>query len=554
MEQGRGRGTVRVPAWPLRWPRRESAGRLAGLSLAGFVLLQVAASAQPASAQPASAQPASAQPASAVARAAGTPAGHRTVVSFTFDDGDADQMIAARVLGAYRMPATFYIITGAVGTPNYLTLANLHQLARTGNEIGGHTVSHLDLTHLSAIEARRQVCQGRDILTRWGFRVTSFAYPGAAYNRAAQATVRACGFTSARIAAGLRSPGCPGCRPAETIPPANPYAIRTPGQVGTTWTLADLQRVVVTAERSGGGWVPLVFHHVCTTGRCGDLSIKNSTLNAFAAWLAQRQRSTGTVVRTVSEVMGGAVRPPVPVRPAAAHGVRNPSLESVTRSTAVDLATESIGHPGSFLTCWMEGGYGNNTVHWQRTSHAHSGRWAQQVTMSGYHSGGAQLLPVFDLGACSLPVTAGRSYQLGTWYTSTARTQFNAYYRDGAGRWRYWTSSPYFQAAGQWTQAQWQTPPLPAGATGLSFGLSLFANGTLTTDDYSFATPPPDNTRRIVDWALLGLVTLIGVTVILRRPRVARLLTRGPRGGPPPGAGSAPRTTRPPAGSGRRVS
>ncbi|HUZ36240.1 MAG TPA: polysaccharide deacetylase family protein [Streptosporangiaceae bacterium] len=541
---------MRVPAWPLRWPGRGHARRLAGLSLAGFVLLQVAASAQPASAQPVSA--AGNQPASA--GTAGTPAGHRTVVSFTFDDGDADQMTAARILRAYRMPATFYVITGAVGTPNYLTLADLRQLARAGNEIGGHTVSHLDLTHLSAAEARRQICQGRDVLTRWGFRVTSFAYPGAAYDRAAQAIARECGFTGARIATGLRSPGCPGCAAAETIPPARPYAIRTPGQVDTSWTLADLQRVVVTAERSGGGWVPFIFHHVCTTGSCGQLSIKASTLNAFAAWLAQRQRSTGTVVKTVAGVMGGTVRPPVPVRPAAAHGVRNPSLESVTRSSAIDLATESAGRPGTFLTCWMEGGYGDNTARWQRTQDAHSGRWAQQLTMSHFHSGGAQLLPTFDLGACSLPVTAGRSYQLGTWYTSTARTQFTVYYRDGTGRWRYWASSPYFQAAGQWTQAQWQTPPVPAGATGLSFGLSLFSNGTLTTDDYSFAVPPPDSTRRIVDWALLGVLALIGMTVVVRRTRVARLLTRGPRAGPPPGAGSAPRTTRPPAGSGRRVS
>jgi hypothetical protein len=29
------------------------------------------------------------------------------------------------------------------------------------------------------------------------------------------------------------------------------------------------------------------------------------------------------------------------------------------------------------------------------------------------------------------------------------------------------------------------TPALPAGATAIGFGLSLFRNGTLTTDDYS---------------------------------------------------------------------
>ena len=30
---------------------------------------------------------------------------------------------------------------------------------------------------------------------------------------------------------------------------------------------------------------------------------------------------------------------------------------------------------------------------------------------------------------------------------------------------------------------------MPAGANGVSFGLALIANGTLTTDDYSFVLP-----------------------------------------------------------------
>lgn len=522
---------MRIRAWPLR-PRISHAWRLAALAFAAALPLTSAAWAQSGTVQ--------AQP-------DGTQVAHRTVVTFTFDDGDADQMAAARVLHTYRMPATFYVITGAIGTPNYLTLTDLRRLAAAGEEIGGHTVSHLDLTHLSAAEARRQVCMGRDILTGWGFRVTSFAYPGAAYDPAVEAIARGCGFTSARIASGLQSPGCPNCTPAETIPPAHPYAIRTAGQVDGTWTLADLERAVITAERHGGGWVPLVFHHVCTS-QCGALSVKISTFNAFAVWLAQRQHTTGTEVRTVSGVVGGPVRPPVRVRPATAHGVSNPSLEAVSPSSAVNLATESSGLPGKFLSCWMAGGYGNNTVRWQRTRDAHTGRWAERLTMTSYHSGGAELLPLFDLGACSLPVTAGRSYQLSAWYTSTARTQFSVYYRDAAGRWHYWTSSPYFSPATNWTKATWQSPAVPAGGTGLSYGLSLFSRGTLTTDDYSFAVTPPDTSRRLLDWGLLTALMLAGVIVIGRR------VTRRPGSDPPQEADSAPHRTRPRAASEHRAS
>jgi peptidoglycan/xylan/chitin deacetylase (PgdA/CDA1 family) len=516
-----------------------AARRLLTLALAAVLPLSIAAAGNAVTGKPATGRPATSQLVTA----------HRTVVSFTFDDGDADQMTAARILQAHRMRGTFYIITGAVGAPGYLTLADLHRLAAAGDEIGGHTVSHLELTNVIAAEARRQVCMGRDILMRWGFRVTSFAYPGAAYGPAVEAIVRGCGFSNARIAAGLRSPGCPACAIAETLPPANPYAIRTPWQVDGSWTLADMERIVVTAESHGGGWLPFVFHHICSSRRCDALSVRASLLSAFASWLASR-RTAGTVVRTVAEVIGGPNRPAVLVRPAAAHGVRNSSLATIAPTSSVAAALESLGQPGAFLSCWMPGGYGSNTARWQRVSRSAHGRWAERLTVTGYHSGGAELLPLFDLGGCSLPVRAGRSYQLGAWYTSTATTQFTVFYRDAAGRWRYWTSSPYFRPATGWTNAQWQTPPVPAGASGLSFGLSLFANGTLTSAGYHFAAAPPDIARMILDrvvLAVLAVLALIGATASLRR--LSRRCRR--RRLSPPAAGNAPQTTRPPAASGR---
>ncbi len=219
-------------------------------------------------------------PAQGSAAAGSGAAGHaasRTVVTLTFDDGDADQVAAARVLHRYRLPATFYIITGAVGTPGYLTRSDLRQLAAEGNEIGGHTVSHLRLTALTTAEARRQVCDGRSILARWGYRAVSFAYPGGAVSPRAEAIVRGCGYTSARGVVGLRAPGCPGCARAESIPPRNPMLLRTAGEVDSSWTLRGLERTVTAAERRGG-WLPLVFHHVCGGSRCGGLAVRATML------------------------------------------------------------------------------------------------------------------------------------------------------------------------------------------------------------------------------------------------------------------------------------
>jgi len=519
-----------------RWPGSQGGGGLArvlaaGLAAASLALL-VAVPAQGSTATPAGGLamprqhgpgqqgPGQQGPGQQGPGQDGTAHAPRTVVSLTFDDGDADQMAAARVLRHYRLPATFYIITGAVGTPGYVTRSDLHELATDGNEIGGHTVSHLRLTALTTAEARRQVCGSRSILARWGYQATSFAYPGGADSPRTEAIVRGCGYTSARGVVGLRAPGCPGCALTESIPPGHPLALRTAGEVDSSWTLRDLERTVTAAERHGG-WLPLVFHHVCGGSHCGGLAVRATMLDAFARWLVQGERH-GTAVRTVGEVIGGrsAAKPAPRVAPAAPHGIVNPSLESVAASGAVSASLETTSaSPANTPQCWMEGGYGANTSHWQRTADSHSGHWAERLTVTGYHSGDAKLLPQFDLGECSLPVRPGRSYTLGSWYQSTAQTQYSVYYRTWTGRWVYWTSSPYLPASSGWAQARWATPPVPAGASGLSFGLSLFSNGSLTTDSYSFAGTPPDAARRIVDWILVAMAAAAALIVAARAAR-----------------------------------
>ncbi len=449
----------------------------------------------------------------------------RTVVSFTFDDGDADQATGIRILHRYHMAGTFYIITGAVGTPGYLTLAQLHWLAGQGDEIGAHTVSHLELTGITPAEARRQACMSRAILTGWGFRVTSFAYPGGAAGRRAEAIVAGCGFDSARLTTGLRNGGCPDCTVTESIPPAMPMGIRTAGEVDHTWTLRDLEGLVTRAERAGGGWLPLIFHHICSAHQCGPLSIRASILNAFAHWLAGRS-GRGTVVRTVSQVTGGPDRPVQRARPAAPHGIVSQSLETVGPTGAVNPQLEAAGGGPVLPRCWMVGGYGRNTATWQRTSDARSGRWAERLTVSAYHSGDDKLLQQFDLGQCSLPVTAGRTYALGSWYKSSAAIQYSVYYRTSSGRWAYWTSGPYLPASSGWAHATWVTPPVPAGASGLSFGLALFHPGWLVTDSYSFGPPPADVARQVADGVVLAALAaggaLAAARVIRRRRRAIK--------------------------------
>ncbi|WIB12884.1 hypothetical protein [Curtobacterium sp. MCPF17_052] len=115
--------------------------------------------------------------------------------------------------------------------------------------------------------------------------------------------------------------------------------------------------------------------------------------------------------------------------------------------------------------------------------------------MSDHVDGDAKWLPTFDLGDCAPTVVAGHTYSLREYYKANTVTQFTVYLRDSTtGSWHYWTSSPWYASASTWTQAVWTTDQIPAGFDGISFGLNLFSNGTLTTDDvaaYDTVGAPP---------------------------------------------------------------
>jgi len=453
---GRGQPGVFAALRRLRWPAKWVASIVA-IALAAFVVAAAGAPAQ-----------------AAVAKA--------TVITLSFDDGNADQLTAAATMASYGLHGTFYVPSGYVNQPGYLTVANLQGLAAAGNEIAGHTVTHPDLATLPADEATRQICNDRVNLTNWGFRITSFAYPFASLTAATETIVKNCGYNSARGLGDIATRfGCTGCDLAETIPPADPYLIKAPDEVDNTWTLADLEKTVTQAEK-GGGWIEFTFHHI-GTGGTDPLTISPTLFSQFAAWL--KARPTTTTVKTVDQVIGGTVKPvisgpTVPTIPPGTNMIANPGFETVVN-----------GVP----QCWQNAGYGTNTAAYRTVTPGRTGTLAAQLTVTGYANGDAKWLPALDLGGCSPNATVGHAYALSAWYKSTAPTQIEVYYRTGLGSWTYWTASPFFAAGTTYQNASWTTPPLPSGASAISFGLNLVSNGTLTTDDYSMfdaaAVPPP---------------------------------------------------------------
>jgi len=230
-----------------------------------------------------------------------------TVVSLTFDDGSADEYAVRPILAGHDMTATFFIISDLTGRDSYyMTWDQVRALADDGNEIGGHTLDHVNLTKVDAAEKRRQVCQDRRNLMGRGFSVTDFAYPEAAVDADAEAAVKECGYDSGRTVGDVQ---CDGCASAESIPPPDPYRTRTPDGITATTTLPTVEGWVTDAEQHGGGWIQLVFHRICDL--CGEHAFRQQDFEGLLDWLRPRA-AQGTVVRTVRDALRGPAVAPAP--------------------------------------------------------------------------------------------------------------------------------------------------------------------------------------------------------------------------------------------------
>jgi peptidoglycan/xylan/chitin deacetylase (PgdA/CDA1 family) len=258
----------------------------------------------------------------------------RTFVSLTFDDGDVTQPLAGDILRAHGMHATFFVNTGLIDqrNPYYMSWPQVLKLYREGNEIGGHTATHVRLTdsRLSLKVRRDEVCRDRGRLLQKGIDARSFAYPEGAVDRVAKTLVRSCGYRSARTAGGVNPAG-----PlfAEAVPPMDRFAtaaldgpeaadqrgaVTQPAQ---PLTLEELKGAIVsaaaqsTAQNTDGvddRWVQIVLHRICATTdpmflQCmsSQSPIDDHAFRAFLDWLRHGAPS-GTVVRTVSEVMSSS--------------------------------------------------------------------------------------------------------------------------------------------------------------------------------------------------------------------------------------------------------
>ncbi|MEU7320485.1 galactose oxidase early set domain-containing protein [Streptomyces griseoviridis] len=179
--------------------------------------------------------------------------------------------------------------------------------------------------------------------------------------------------------------------------------------------------------------------------------------------------------------------------------------QAAAANLVVNAGFETAG-PDGMPSCWERSGWGDNDFAFETTSDAHSGAKAMKVTLTRRVDGDRKAL-ITESAACAPVVAAGRQYDLSLWYRSTTPDANVTLFRhDSTAGWQYWTDLKTLEMQGSWTEAAVRTPEVPAGTDRITWGVSVYGTGSVTTDDYTMeqvatVTPPAGCTATAAECA-----------------------------------------------------
>ncbi len=183
-------------------------------------------------------------------------------VHLTFDDGYADLLAVADVLGARGIPATVFAVGGQLGGWNewdvargaaklpLLDVDGLRELARRGWAVGAHSATHAHLVHLADDDLRTELEQPLRALA--GVPVTPvLAYPHGEHDARVRAATRRAGYTAAFALEGRR----PTSRARFALPRVEVRRDTTPEALVAAVLTPD-SGLLSTKGRYGAPWHP----------------------------------------------------------------------------------------------------------------------------------------------------------------------------------------------------------------------------------------------------------------------------------------------------------
>ena len=120
-------------------------------------------------------------------------------VALTFDDGYADNYeVAFPLLQRYGTVGTFFVATGLIGQPGYMTWDQLAEMGAAGMAIEAHSISHADLTKIAPDQLVRELAAPKQELeARLGRPCRFLAYPAGRFDSAVIRATKAAGYTAA---------------------------------------------------------------------------------------------------------------------------------------------------------------------------------------------------------------------------------------------------------------------------------------------------------------------------------------------------------------------
>ncbi len=402
-------------------------------------------------------------------------------VEFTFDDGpDVNTPAVLAALQGLGIKGVFFVL----GTKIDASAANAQTVRdemAQGHTVGDHSYDHASFNGASTGTAHLTDAQITDELEKTAASLTALGLPKPTLYRPPYGDIDAYTDNLARsLGYRIVMPWALGANTGTRIVDSKDWSGISPEQIASN---------VVNGFTDANGFHPGINANSIIAMHDGETA---TTLNTIASLQlivdymnANHYCATSTIP---DDATGGVVPLPAPPEPDTGNLVQNPSLETVPVGS-----TEP--------SCFQQGGAstGSNTATWSVTSDAHSGANAERVDVTAWTAGDRKLIVSQRSSqvTCIASLTAGQSVRAWVWYkgswagygspTDKTKVSMAIYYRNSAGGFTYWMSSPLQPPSATWNLASVKTPPLPAGATGVSFGLAIQGVGTLITDDYALA-------------------------------------------------------------------
>jgi len=211
------------------------------------------------------------------------------LISLTFDDGwTSIYDNAFPLLKKYGLVSTQYIISSYLGQPSYMSLAQVKALQTAGSEIGSHTVTHPDLTTLTATKLTTELSQSQRTLQKdfGASAALNIASPYGAYNQTVITAIKKYYAAHRSVDVGYNSKDN-----------FDPYDILVQN-ITTSTTPADVAAWIAHAKATNT-WLVIVYHNVNATG----VFDASTTTTAYLDSELQEVKASGIPVRTMTQAL-----------------------------------------------------------------------------------------------------------------------------------------------------------------------------------------------------------------------------------------------------------